>query len=141
MRDLPRSLRQVQGFEYANGGLESLCSFMGIQVTKSQTPSSNNASYAQQQQPFSNQPRKSAYSEQDMGEAERLELQFSIGGARDIKVIEEAIAKIGREALTVLDVGCASGYVTNRVFPICRILEKSSASTSQKQASKNLTNK
>ena len=76
-----------------------------------------------------------------MGEAERLELQFSIGGARDIKVIEEAIAKIGREALTVLDVGCASGYVTNRVFPICRILEKSSASTSQKQASKNLTNK
>lgn len=50
------------------------------------------------------------------GEAQRLKTQYLLAGTRDADLIMDAFPSAGRDRVSVLDVGCASGLVTKRVF-------------------------
>lgn len=105
--ELPRTLRQVQGFSYQEDGVKELAAhvgrFLGIDPT---APEPEKAVFN----------GASTYSYTDTGEKQRLEFQAVLECAKDRGILEGLIRQTGKEKVNVLDVGCSAGFVTHKVF-------------------------
>jgi len=106
---LPRTLRQLQSFERKTGDCSEITSFILNALGRSSSPSHN--------QKTTNIKRgRSTYSFLDDKEKERLTSQAKLVEDNDVKLFKELLAEKSPESLNVLDLGCADGYLTKRIF-------------------------
>lgn len=100
---LPRTLRNVQSFDRLENGLERTVEFIlnyfGLNNINSVATIG-----------------RSSYSYNEGNEKERLKLQSYLECKVDLQLIPEELSRIGKDNIAVLDLGCSTGYVTNKLF-------------------------
>ena len=95
--EMPRSLRQVQGFQYKENGINEL-----VEHIKNSLGVTQNHSVSEQV----NDKRQSSYSYTDAGEKQRLEYQAILESKRDGEILQELCNRLPDERVNVLDLGC-----------------------------------
>lgn len=101
---LPRTLRNVQSFDTTENGLDRVVGFIlnYFGLTSSRLQCLN---YDQ-----------SSYSYNEGNEKERLVVQSYLEARLDEVLIPQELAKFEQRGVNILDIGCSTGYVTNKLF-------------------------
>lgn len=109
--ELPRTLRQLQCFEADKCSINDICQYVENALEQSRVSTVN--------LPVSghHNKQKSTYSFLQEKESVRLTSQADLVYANDIELLTPVIdALSATRKLNILDVGCANGYLTKRVF-------------------------
>lgn len=105
INDFPRTLRQTQSYDYSDGGLDKVVTFIR-----------NYLGIKQSQTKVNKSKKGSAYGYDIGNEKERLKVQAREESKTDEANISDIFQKIDASDYWVLDFGCSVGETSQRVF-------------------------
>lgn len=113
IKDLPRTLRQVQTFDASREQIESICEYI---VAALNFGIENNIDI-KDTNILSLDKNVSKYSSVKNNEPVRLSYQADTLYKNDVNLLKPIIEKLSsKKKINVLDIGCANGYLTNKLF-------------------------